>query len=40
MKQTIKLRESDLKSMIAESVKIAINEVWDIDDNGVIDYDE
>lgn len=40
MKQTIKLRESDLKSMIAESVKRAINEVWDIDDNGVIDYDE
>lgn len=40
MKQTIKLRESELKRMIAESVKRAINEAWDIDDNGVIDYDE
>lgn len=40
MKQTIKLRESELKRIIAESVKRAINEVWDIDDNGVIDYDE
>lgn len=40
MKQTIKLRESELKRMIAESVKRAINEAWDIDVNGVIDYDE
>ena len=40
MKQTIKLRESELKRIIDESVKRAINEVWDIDDNGVIDYDE
>lgn len=40
MKQTIKLRESELKRVIAESVKRAINEAWDIDDNGVIDYDE
>ena len=40
MKQTIKLRESELKRVIAESVKRVINEVWDIDDNGVIDYDE
>ena len=40
MKQTIKLRETELKRIIAESVKRAINEVWDIDDNGVIDYDE
>ena len=28
MKQTIKLRESELKRIIAESVKRAINEVW------------
>ena len=40
MKRTISLRESELKRLIAESVKRAINEVWDIDDNGVIDYDE
>ena len=40
MKQTIKLSESELKRVIAESVKRVINEVWDIDDNGVIDYDE
>ncbi len=40
MKRTIKLRESELKRMVAESVKRAINEAWDIDDNGVIDYDE
>ena len=40
MKQTIKLRESELKRMISETVKGVINEVWDIDDNGIIDYDE
>ena len=40
MKQTIKLSESELKRVIVESVKRVINEVWDIDDNGVIDYDE
>ena len=40
MKQTIKLSESELKRVIAESVKRVINEVWDIDDNGVIDYDD
>ena len=40
MKRTISLRESELKRLIAESVKRAINEVWDIDDNGIIDYDE
>ena len=28
MKQTIKLRETELKRIIAESVKRAINEVW------------
>ena len=28
MKQTIKLRESELKRIISESVKRAINEVW------------
>ena len=28
MKQTIKLRESELKRIIGESVKRAINEVW------------
>ena len=40
MKQTIKLRESELKKIIDESVRRALNEVWDIDDNGIIDYDE
>ena len=32
MKRTISLRESELKRLIAESVKRAINEAWDIDD--------
>jgi hypothetical protein len=40
MKRTIRLRESELRRMIAESVKGAISETWDIDDNGIIDYDE
>jgi hypothetical protein len=38
MKQTIKLREYELKRMIAESVKRVLNEVTDDTTDGALDY--
>lgn len=42
MKQTFKLRESELKRMIAESVKSMINEgIWDaVEQNEYYEYDQ
>lgn len=39
-KKLIRLTESDLHRIVKESVNKVLNEVWDIDDNGIIDYDE
>lgn len=35
-----RLTESRLRGMIREAVKRAVNEVWDVDDDGIVDYDE
>ena len=39
-KKLIRLTESDLHRIVKESVNRVLNEVWDIDDNGIVDYDE
>jgi len=40
MKKVIRLTESDIHRIVKNSVKRIINEMWDMDDNGIIDYDE
>lgn len=39
-KKLIRLTESHLHRIVKESVDRVLNEVWDIDDNGIVDYDE
>ena len=39
-KKLVRLTEVDLHRLIKESVDRVLNEVWDIDDNGIVDYDE
>lgn len=39
-KNRIRLSESQLHRVIRESVNKILNEVWDVDDEGIIDYDE
>lgn len=40
MKKRIRLTEGDLRKIVKESVNKVLNEVWDIDDEGIVDYDE
>lgn len=39
-KKLVRLTEGDLHRIIKESVNKVLNEVWDIDDKGIVDYDE